>query len=182
MRSQGVVSGQSFGLRAVSLVCITSMCSVTFSQWPLSLFSLWIILLPPSLPHPFIFPLINQCDRCLAPLAWGLMAGGCGFASDGGVTLFQGLAVAKVEAPGHPWHPPPLSDAVVVYPFLPAPFLACPNSHFFYTPSCQLPFSQLIPSSPSNIPLIFLFPLSLYGHLVNTFSYNIHIQMTDLQY
>ena len=30
-------------------------------------------------PHPyppFIFPLLNQCDRCMVPLAWGLMAGG----------------------------------------------------------------------------------------------------------
>ena len=29
-------------------------------------------------PHPsspFIFPLINQCDRCVVPLAWELMAG-----------------------------------------------------------------------------------------------------------
>ena len=46
-------------------------------------------------------------------LAWGLMAGGRGFASHGGVTLSRGLAVPKVEAPGHPGHPPPLSDAVV---------------------------------------------------------------------
>ena len=33
-------------------------------------------------PHPsspFIFPLINQCDRCLVPLAWGLMVGRRGF-------------------------------------------------------------------------------------------------------
>ena len=43
----------------------------------------------PDLP-PFIFPLINQCDRCLVPLAWGLMAGGCRFASYGGVTLTRG--------------------------------------------------------------------------------------------
>ena len=41
------------------------------------------------------------------------MAGGCGFASHGGVTLFRGLAVPKVEAPEHPRHPPPLSNAVV---------------------------------------------------------------------
>ena len=33
-------------------------------------------------PHPsspFIFPLINQCDRCLVPLVCGLMAGRRGF-------------------------------------------------------------------------------------------------------
>ena len=111
--------------------------SKTFSWRPLSLFSLWIIILLPSL-LPFILPLINRCDRCLARLAWGLTAG---FASHGGVTLSRGWPVPKVEAPWHPWHLPPLSDAVVKYPFLPASFLACPNSLSFYTPSCQLPFS-----------------------------------------
>ena len=65
------------------------------------------------IPPPFIFPLINQCDRCLAPLEWGLMAGGRRFASYGGRDFVQGLAVPKVEAPEHPGHPPPLSDAVV---------------------------------------------------------------------
>ena len=65
--------------------------STEFSWQLLSLFSLWIILLPPSLPPPpFIFPLINHCDRCLVPLSWGLMGGGCGFASHGGVTLSRG--------------------------------------------------------------------------------------------
>ena len=72
--------------------------STVFSWRPFSSFSLWIILLPPSLP-PLILPLLNQCDGCLVPLAWGLMAGGCGW--------------KQVEAPGHPGHPPPLSDAVV---------------------------------------------------------------------
>ena len=108
-----MVSGQSFDSSAVSLACITSMCSVQRFPGGHSLFSLWIILLPSSLPSPLIFPLINQCDRCLAPLAWGLMAGGHGFASHGVITLFRGLAVRKVEAPEHPGHPPPLSDAVV---------------------------------------------------------------------
>ena len=41
-------------------------------------FRLYIYFLP-SLP--FIFPLINQCERCLLPMAWGLMAGGRGFTS-----------------------------------------------------------------------------------------------------
>ena len=63
--------------------------STVFSQRPFSSFSLWIILLPPPLP-PLILPLLNQCDRCLVPLAWGLMAGGRGFASHGGVTLSRG--------------------------------------------------------------------------------------------
>ena len=44
--------------------------STVFSWRPFSSFSLWIILLPPSLP-PLILPLLNQCDGCLVPLAWG---------------------------------------------------------------------------------------------------------------
>ena len=108
--------------------------SKTFSWWPLSLFSLWIIILLPSL-LPFILPLINRCDRCLARLAWGVMAGGCRFASHGGVTLSRGWLC--VEAPGHPGHPPPLSDAVVKYPFLPVSFHACPSSLFSILPAAS---------------------------------------------
>ena len=80
--------------------CLNHLCVLikTFSWWPLSLFSLWIIILLPSLPPPFILPLINQCDRCLARLAWGLTAGGCGFASHGGVTLV-GAGCAKSGSP-----------------------------------------------------------------------------------
>ena len=62
---------------------------------------------------PFIFPLINQCDRCLVPLVWGFVAEGHGFASHGGVTLSRGWLCPKIEALGHPRHPPPLSDTVV---------------------------------------------------------------------
>ena len=46
-------------------------------------------------PPPFIFPLINQCDRCLVPLAWGFMAGGHGFASHGDITLSRGWLCQK---------------------------------------------------------------------------------------
>ena len=107
-----MVSGQSFGSSVVSLACIISMCSVQCFSWrPFSLFSLGIILLPPSLP-PFILPLLNQCGRCLVPLAWGLMAGGCGFASHGGATLSRGWLCQG----GSPWTsraPTSTSDAVV---------------------------------------------------------------------
>ena len=75
------VSGLCGGSSAVSLACIISRYSVSWRH--LSSFGLWIILfilLPPSLP-PFIFPLINQCDRCLVPSVWGLMAGRSGFTS-----------------------------------------------------------------------------------------------------
>ena len=50
-------------------------------------FRLYICFLP-SLP--FIFPLINQFDRCLLPISWGLMAGGRGFTSHRGLTLSRG--------------------------------------------------------------------------------------------
>ena len=85
--------------------------SKVFSWWPFSSFSLGIILLPPSLP-PFILPLLNQCDRCLVPLAWGLMAGGHGFASHGATTLSRGWLCQG----GSPWTsraPTSTSDAVV---------------------------------------------------------------------
>ena len=83
--------------------------STVFAWRPSSSFSLGIILLPPSLPPPppppppFIPPLLNQCDRCMVPLAWGLMAGGRGFASHGGVTLSRGWLCQKwkdLDIPG----------------------------------------------------------------------------------
>ena len=80
--------------------------STVFSWRPFSSFSLWIILLPPSLP-PLILPLLNQCDGCLVPLAWGLMAGGRGFASHGGVTLSRGWLCQKwkpLDIPGTHLH------------------------------------------------------------------------------
>ena len=89
-RSKGVIIGQSFGSNTISFAWISPPCAQYIVSWrPLSSFSLWIILLPPSL-SPFIFPLINHCDRCLVPLAWGLMAGGHWFASHGGITMSRG--------------------------------------------------------------------------------------------
>ena len=44
---------------------------------------------------PFIFPQINQCDRCLVPLVWGFMAGGHRFASHGDITLSRGWLCQK---------------------------------------------------------------------------------------
>ena len=86
--------------------------TTVFSWRPFSSFSLWIILLPPSLP-PLNFPLLNQCDRCLVPLAWGLKAGGRGFASYGGITLSRGSLCQRWKPLDIPGHPPPLSDTVV---------------------------------------------------------------------
>ena len=99
--------------RSVRWLCSTllasSPCACYSISWrPLSSFSLWIILSPPSLPNPpLFFPLINHCDWCLVSLAWGLMARRRRFTS-------HELALPKVEAPGYPGHPPPLSDALYI--------------------------------------------------------------------
>ena len=80
--------------------------STVFSWQPFSSFSLWIILLPPS-PPPLNSSTVNQCDGCLVPLAWGLMAGGRGFASHGGVTLSMGwpcLRWKPLDIPGTHLH------------------------------------------------------------------------------
>ena len=64
--------------------------STVFSWRP---FSLRLAFGSVFYPHPFpplTIPLFNQCDGCLVPLAWGLMAGGRGFASHGGVILSRG--------------------------------------------------------------------------------------------
>ena len=82
------------------------MLSTVFSWQPFFSFSLWIILLPSSLP-PFILSLLNQCYRCLVPLAWGLMAGGRAFASHGGVTLCRGWLCQRwkpLDIPGTHLH------------------------------------------------------------------------------
>ena len=87
-RSASVVSGQSFGSSAVSLACITSMCSV---QCFCVGHSLRLAFGSFFYPHPpLILRLLNQCDGCLVPLVLGLMAGGRGFANHGGVTLSRG--------------------------------------------------------------------------------------------
>jgi len=82
-----VVSGQSFGLSAVSLACITSMCPLQRFPGGHSLRLAFGSFFYQHPAPPFILPLTNQCDRCLVPLAWGLMAGGRGFSSHGGATV-----------------------------------------------------------------------------------------------
>lgn len=61
-------------------------------------------------------PLLSELGAQLGGpfgMAWGLMAQGHGFINHGGITLSRGLASPKVEASGHPRHPPPLAVAVV---------------------------------------------------------------------
>ena len=88
----------------VSLACISSMCLVQHFLVSTLFFSLWIILLPPSL-SPLIFPLINQSDSCRVSLVC-LEGAGLPVMAVYSVTLST-----KVEAPGHPRHPPPLRNA-----------------------------------------------------------------------
>ena len=105
-----MVSGQSFGSSAVSLACITSICPVQRFSGGHSLrlaFGSFFYPIPP----PLYSTTDDQCDGCLVPLAWGLMAGGRGFASHGGVTLSRDWLC-------HRWKPleiPPAStsDSVV---------------------------------------------------------------------
>ena len=65
-----LVSGQCSGSRAISLACVISMRLVQH----------FLAAAPP----------INQCDRCLVPLACGLVAGRCRFTSHGVVRLGAG--------------------------------------------------------------------------------------------
>ena len=73
----------------VSLACITSLCLVQCFPGGHSLHLSFGSFFYPH-PSRFSLPLLNQCDRCPVPLAWGLMAGGRGFASRGAVTLSRG--------------------------------------------------------------------------------------------
>ena len=79
--------------------------STVFSWWPFSSFIFGSFCY--THPSRFILPLLNQCDRCLVPLAWGLMAGGHGFASHGAVTLSGGCLCQRwkpLDIPGTHLH------------------------------------------------------------------------------
>ena len=102
-----MASGQSFGSSAVSLACIVSMCSVQCFRGGHSLRLAFGSFFYPHPSAPLILPLLNQCDGCLVPLAWGLMAGGRGFASHGGVTLSRGWLCQRwkpLDIPGTHLH------------------------------------------------------------------------------
>lgn len=98
------VSGQCGCSSTVSLVCISSMCLVQHFLVSTLFFRLWIILLRPSLSS-LIFLLINQSDRCWVPLVW---LEGAGLPV---MAVYRVTLSTKVEAPRHPRHPPPLSNA-----------------------------------------------------------------------
>ena len=101
-----MVSGRSFGSSAVSLACITSMCSVQCFRGGHSVRLAFGSFFYPH-PSPLNSSTVNQCDGCLVPLAWGLMAGRRGFASHGGVTLSMGwpcLRWKPLDIPGTHLH------------------------------------------------------------------------------
>ena len=101
-----MASGQSFGSSAVSLACIVSMCSVQCFRGGHSLRLAFGSFFYPH-PSPLNSSTVNQCDGCLVPLAWGLMAGGRGFASHGGVTLSRGWLCQRwkpLDIPGTHLH------------------------------------------------------------------------------
>ena len=84
------------------LALLPSSPSAQYSvSWrPLSLFSLWIILLPPS-SSPLFFPVINHCDGYLVRLAWWLMAGKGQVYQPWGHNSVYGLAMLNQS--GSPW-------------------------------------------------------------------------------
>lgn len=104
-----LLGGQFGGSSAVSLDCISPMCLVqpAFTgghSLLLARFRLCIYL-HPSLPY--IFPLTNQCYRCLLPLARGLVAGRRGSTSHGCVILSRGWFCQKwkpLDIPGTHLH------------------------------------------------------------------------------
>ena len=105
-RSTSVVSGQSFGSSGFRLAYITSMCSVQCFHGSHSLHLPFGSFFYPH-PSPPLINLLNQCDGCLVPLTWGLMAGGRGFASHRGVTLSRGWLCQRwkpLDIPGTHLH------------------------------------------------------------------------------
>ena len=111
-RSAGVVSGQSFGSSAVSLACITSMCSVQCFRGG---HSLRLAFGSFFYPHPS--PLNSSTVKSVWQVPGSIGVGAHGWRArvcqPWGRNSVLGLAVPKVETLGHPGHPSPLSDAVV---------------------------------------------------------------------
>ena len=88
--------------QARSALLASAPCAKYSVFWrSLSSFSLWIIFLPPSLPSPPWCHCLGGSwleDAVYQP--WGRNS-------------VQGLALPTAQAPGHPQHPPPLSNAVI---------------------------------------------------------------------
>ena len=102
------VNSQLGGADAVSLTNTSCMCLVQHFPAATHSLSLWITHLPPPLPLFYFFT---------AKSVWKV-PGSVGMGAHGwevqiyqpwGCNSIKGLALPKVEAPGQPRHPPPLS-------------------------------------------------------------------------
>ena len=109
-----MVSSQSFASSVVCLAYITFICSVQHFPGSHSLHLSFGSFFFPIHP-PFILPLINQCHRCLVPLAWGLMAGRCRFASHRGMTLSSSCVCHRWKPLDIPGHSPPLVTQLLIW-------------------------------------------------------------------
>ena len=89
--------------------------SKVFSWRPFSSFSLWIILLPH--PSPLNSSTVKSVWQVPGPIGVGAHGWRARVCQPWGRNSVLGLAVPKVETLGHPWHPPPLSDAVVKFSY-----------------------------------------------------------------
>ena len=79
------------------------LCTVFLSAYSLCLAFGFTPIPPPTV----YFPLINQCDRFLVPLVWGLIVRRCRFTNHWGVTLSMGWLCQKwkpVVIPGTHLH------------------------------------------------------------------------------
>ena len=77
-----MVSGQWFGSSTVSLACIISMCSVQRFPGSHSLRLAFGSFCSPILPTLYSST-VNQCGRCLVPLAGGSWLEGAGLPAMG---------------------------------------------------------------------------------------------------
>ena len=107
-----MVSGQSFGSSLVSLACISSMCSVQCFPGGHSLCSAFGSFFYPH-PSPLYSSTVESVSQVPGAIGMGAHGWRARVCQPWGRNSVQGLAVPKVEAPGHPGHPPPLSNAVV---------------------------------------------------------------------
>ena len=139
MRREGMVSGQLFGSSTVSLACITSKCSVQRFPDGHSLhlaFGSFFYLLPP-------LPLYFSTDKSVGQVPGSIGLGAHGWSALvcqlWGRNSVYGLAVPKVEALGHPGHPPPLSDTVVKFSLNGRSVI---NTDIFYGSSVSMLYSR----------------------------------------
>ena len=100
-----MVSGQSFGSSAVSLACITSMCSVQCFRGGHSLRLAFGSFFYPHPSPPLNSSTVKSVWRVPGSIGVGAHGWRARVCQPWGRNCL-GLAVPKVEAPGHSGHPP----------------------------------------------------------------------------